>query len=115
VDVPVDSGEDVDRVVSVLERAGDELRSDDAMGARLVDRPTVLGVEALGDGDVTLRVVLKTQPAQQATIGRRYRTLVKKAFDREGIALPSSQQVVLAPAESTGSCRCSTQSREACA
>jgi small conductance mechanosensitive channel len=96
VDIHIDYAEDLDRVMEVLERVGDELKADDALGPLLLDRPAVLGVETLGDSDVTIRVQLKTQPAQQARLGRHYRGLVKKAFDRAGIALPNPQQLVLA-------------------
>ena len=97
VDIHVDYAEDLDRVLGVLERVGDELRADARLGPLLLDRPAVLGVETLGDADVTVRVQLKTQPAQQARLARSYRGLVKRAFDRAGIALPNPQQLVLVP------------------
>jgi small-conductance mechanosensitive channel len=43
--------------------------------------------------------MLKAQPGQQAQVGRRYRGIVKRAFDREGVALPNQQQVILAGVE----------------
>src|SRR5919199_5328260 len=97
VDIHVDYAEDLDRVMEVLGRVGDELRADARLGPLLLDRPAVLGVETLGDADVTIRVQLKTQPAQQARLARSYRGLVKRAFDRAGIALPNPQQLVLVP------------------
>jgi moderate conductance mechanosensitive channel len=102
VDLHVDYAEDVDRVVAVLEQVNDELLADSAMGPLLLDRPEVQGVEALSDSDVTVRVMLKTKPAQQAPLGRRYRALAKKAFDRAGIALPNPSQILLAPPERVG-------------
>jgi moderate conductance mechanosensitive channel len=100
VDIHIDYAEEVDRVLAILEQAAGELCADAVWGPRLVDQPEVLGVEALGESDVTLRVMLKTQPGQQAQVGRRYRGLVKKAFEREGVALPNQQQVILAGVES---------------
>src|ERR687885_274489 len=99
VDIRVDYAEDIDRVLAILAQAGDELRADPATATRLLDQPEVLGVEALGESDVTVRVMLKTQPGQQAQVGRRYRGIVKRAFDREGVALPNQQQVILAGVE----------------
>lgn len=99
VDIRVDYAEDIDRVVAILEQAGDELRADAASATHLLAEPEVLGVEALGESDVTVRVMLKTQPGQQAQVGRRYRGIVKRAFDREGVALPNQQQVILAGVE----------------
>jgi small conductance mechanosensitive channel len=112
VDIRVDYAEDIDRVLAVLERAGDELRADAASATHLLAQPEVLGVEALGESDVTVRVMLKTQPGQQAQVGRRYRGLVKRAFDREGIALPNQQQVILAGVEPVRSQRSSLATRE---
>ena len=96
VDIRVDYAEEVERVLAILEQTAGELCADAVSGPQLVDQPEVLGVEALGESDVTLRVVLKTQPGQQAQVGRRYRGLVKRAFEREGVALPNQQQVILA-------------------
>jgi small-conductance mechanosensitive channel len=56
--------------------------------------------------------MLKTQPGCQAQVGRKYRGLVKKAFDREGVALPSQQQVILAGVEPTRTQRASHATRE---
>jgi small conductance mechanosensitive channel len=99
IDIHVDYAEDLDRVMQVLERVGDELLEDVAMGPLLRERPAVLGVEQLGDADVTIRVLLKTQPAEQGRLGRHYRGLVKTAFDRAGIALPNPQRLLVVPQE----------------
>jgi len=107
VDLRVDYAEDVDRVVAVLEQAADELRADAVTGPLLLVRPEVQGLEAFGESDVTMRVMIKTKPGHQAAVGRRYRALVKKAFDRERIALPNPQQVILAGTEPLSSQRLS--------
>ena len=99
VDIRIDYAEEVDRVLAILEQTAGELRADPVSGPQLVEQPEVLGVEALGESDVTLRVMLKTQPGRQAPVGRRYRGLVKKAFEREGVALPNQQQVIVAGVE----------------
>jgi moderate conductance mechanosensitive channel len=96
VDVHVDYSEDVDRALEVLESAAAELRADPDSGPLLLEQPEVLGVEDLGESDMTLRVILKTRPGRQAPLGRRYRAMVKRGFEREGVAAPSSQPVILA-------------------
>ena len=112
VDIRVDYAEDIDRVLAVLEQASDELRTEAASATHLLAAPEVLGVEALGESDVTVRVMLKTQPGRQAQVGRQYRGLVKKAFDREGVALPSQQQVILAGLEPVRTQRAPQATRE---
>jgi moderate conductance mechanosensitive channel len=115
VDIRIDYAEDIDRVLAILEEAGDDLVAHPLWGAHLMDRPEVLGVEALGESDVTVRVMLKTEPGHQAQLGRRYRALAKKAFDREGVAPPNQQQVILASVEPTQKQRASLASREVAA
>jgi moderate conductance mechanosensitive channel len=110
VDIHVDYAEDIDRVLAVLDRAGDELQADSVEGAFLLGQPEVLGVENLGESHVTMRVLLKTQPGRQARVGRRYRRIVKNGLDREGVALPGPQQLILA--EPVGSGGYSAQARE---
>jgi len=114
VDIRVDYAEDIDRVLTILEEVCDDLLVDTEWGTHLLDRPEVLGVEALGESDVTVRVMLKTKPGHQAPVGRRYRALVKKAFDREGVS-PPNQQVILTSVEPTRSQRASLASREVAA
>ena len=48
----------------------------------------VLGVDAFGDSQVTIKVRLKTVPIQQWAIGREFRRRIKKAFDARGIEIP---------------------------
>ncbi|MBI4492796.1 MAG: mechanosensitive ion channel family protein [Chloroflexi bacterium] len=101
VDVGVAYKEDVDRVVGVLQEVGDELLAQPDAAPLLLERPHVLGVEALGEYQVTIRVLLKTQPTKQWEVGRRYRALVKRAFEREGIEIPFPHHVVIARSDVT--------------
>lgn len=99
IDIGVAYREDTQRVVQVLERVSDELLADPGVGPLLLERPEILGVEALAQYQVTIRVLLKTRPMEQWTVGRRYRALVKQAFEREGIEIPFPHQVVVLRSE----------------
>jgi moderate conductance mechanosensitive channel len=99
VDIRVDYAENLDRFLAILEQASRDLCADPVSGPKLVAEPDVLGVQALGESDVTVRVMLKTQPGVQAQVGRRYRGLVKTACEREGVSLGSQQGLVLAGVE----------------
>lgn len=99
VDIGVAYKEDTDRVIQVLEGVSEELMAQEDVGPVLLERPQILGVESLGEYQVTIRVLLKTEPIKQWDVGRRYRALVKKAFDREGIEFPSPHRVSIAREE----------------
>lgn len=96
VDIGVPYQEEIDRVMEVLERAGEELMAQPETAPLLLERPEILGVEALTESQVTIRVLLKTQPTKQWQVGRHYRALVKRVFQREGIDAPVPRRVVIA-------------------
>ena len=99
VDIAVPVKEEIDRVMDMLERAGDALMAEPDVAPLLLEKPEILGVEALTETQVTIRVLLKTQPTKQWQVGRRYRALVKGVLQREGIG---SSAVVSAPDSSDG-------------
>lgn len=91
VDVGVAYREDVDRVMEVLRQIGDELYRDEAFRPLILEPLQVLGVEELGTSQVTLKIMIKTLPLQQWTVGRELRRRIKKRFDAEGIEIPFPQ------------------------
>lgn len=95
VDVAVGYREDLDRAMKVLEAAGRDLAGDPEYGRLILEPPAVLGVEALGESQVTLRLLAKTQPLRQLEVARELRKRIKAAFDREGIGGPYPHQVIL--------------------
>jgi moderate conductance mechanosensitive channel len=98
VDVGVPYREDPGRVREVLERVAREAKDDAELGRSLYSCPQVLGVETLGDLDVTWRMIADTKPGRQFEIGRKLRERVKIAFDEEGIESPIPQPLVVSGA-----------------
>jgi small conductance mechanosensitive channel len=94
VNVGVAYKEDLDRVVSVLNSVGQDLRRDPIFGPGILESPQVLGVENFGDSQVTLRIVTKTRPLKQWETARELRKRIKASFDREGIEMPFPHRVV---------------------
>ncbi|MBI2922982.1 MAG: mechanosensitive ion channel [Planctomycetes bacterium] len=94
LDIGVAYREDVDRVLEVLRKVGDELEADASWSIRLSAAPEVLGIEEFGENAVTLRMLLKTQPAEQWSVAREARRRIKKAFDERGIEIPFPQRVI---------------------
>ncbi|HEU0006557.1 MAG TPA: mechanosensitive ion channel family protein [Terriglobia bacterium] len=101
VNVGVAYKEDLDRVVSILNRVGQELTQDPIFGPGILEPSQVLGVENFGDSQVTLRIVTKTRPLKQWETARELRKRIKAAFDREGIEMPFPHRVVYSRTTST--------------
>ncbi len=100
LNVGVTYREDIDRVVGVLKRVGQEMSVDERVGLLILETPEVLGIEALGESQVTLQMVVKTLPQKQWEVARELRKQIKAAFDKEGIEVPYPHRVHLTRIES---------------
>jgi small conductance mechanosensitive channel len=85
LDVTVPHREELNRVFESLEKVASRLAQD--WPDRVLEHPTILGIEKLDDVGVTLRSVAKTPPFKQADVMREWRRRVKEEFDRAGIEL----------------------------
>src|SRR5262245_33849353 len=83
VDITIDYGEDLTKVFGVLQRVADTLHRD--WPDRVIEKPTLLGVEQLGQTGVTIRCFTKTPPMKQWEVMREWRRRIKEEFDRQGI------------------------------
>lgn len=102
LEVGVSYEEDVDRVSHVLTEIGQALADDETFGKLVLEPPQVLGIEALADSQVTIRILAKTLPLKQWEVARELRRRIKMRFDREGIQVPYPHRVVITrPAPST--------------
>jgi small conductance mechanosensitive channel len=95
IDVSVSYTEDSDRVIEIMRRTADEMRRDSALSRLMLEPIEIFGVDNFTDTAVTIKARFKTQPSHQYTIGREYRRRLKKAFDAEGVELPTPSRVVL--------------------
>ena len=87
IDVPVPSGVDVGHATEVLEGVGREVYRDERLRKRLLDEPTVMGVERMEVDTFSVRMVARTLPGMQFDIGREIRARVASAFRTEGIVV----------------------------
>lgn len=88
IDVGVAYKEDVDTVMAVLKEVGAELVEDPDYARHILEPLEVLGVDALADSAVVIKLRIKTLPLQQFQVGRELRRRIKKAFDARGIEIP---------------------------
>jgi small conductance mechanosensitive channel len=103
LEVGVSYEEDVDRVSHVLTEIGQELADDETFGKLVLEPPQVLGIEALTDSQVTIRILAKTLPLKQWDVARELRRRIKMRFDREGIQIPYPHRVVITRPSPSGS------------
>ena len=94
LDIGVAYHEDVDRAMEVMREVGREMWDDSAWRPLLVEEASVLGVEALADSAVTIRMVSKTLPLKQWEVARELRRRLKRRFDAEGISIPFPQRTL---------------------
>ena len=94
LDVSVGYGEDLARVRSVLADVAHDLWEDEDFKGRIIEEPSVWGVQDLGPDAVLVRVALKTAPLEQWAVAREMRQRIKYRFDHEGIEIPFAQRVI---------------------
>ena len=73
LDVSVAYGSDLDLAQAEIKRVADELWHDPAWAGQVLEEPEVWGVEDLAPDGVTIRLVVKTQPAEQFKVLRELR------------------------------------------
>jgi len=94
LDIGVSYDTDLDRASEILKQVADELWHEQREGETIIEEPAVWGVQELGDSAISIRLAVKTDPAEQWATGRLLRGRIKKAFDEAGIEIPFPQHTV---------------------
>ncbi len=95
LDIGVAYDTDIDRAVAIINRVGEELQADPEWSERLLEAPSVMRVNALGDSAVTLKVLGQVRAAQQWSVTGELRKRVLAAFAREGVEIPFPHRVIV--------------------
>ncbi len=88
LDVGVAYREDVDRVMDLLRDIGTGLAADPDFGPLILEPPEVLGIDAFGESQVTIKIMVTTKPLKQWLVARELRRRIKNRFDAEGVEIP---------------------------
>ena len=88
VDVAVAYTEDIPRVQGLIAGTAQEMYDDEAWRPKMLEVPTVAGVESVTGNSVTIRVLAKCAPNEHWGVQRELRERIKEAFDREGVRVP---------------------------
>ncbi|NLZ93359.1 MAG: mechanosensitive ion channel family protein [Firmicutes bacterium] len=91
VDISVPYEEDLDNVLAELEKIVVGYAAEDP---DIVEGPTVLGVAAMSESAVVVRIVARTVPMAQWKVERNLRKAIKSKFAELGIKSPYPRHVV---------------------
>ncbi len=95
IDVGVAYKEDPSRVRDVLEGVSKEAWTDENLRRLIYKEPEILGVEMLGEYEVTWRIIVDTKPGKQWEVERDLRERIKVAFDDQGVEIPFPHRVMI--------------------
>jgi len=85
VDVIVPNKADLAAATAAVAEEAAALAADPAWVEAVLEAPEVLGVEALGAENCTLRVSTKTTPAHRAPLAREMRSRISSRLQRDGV------------------------------
>jgi small conductance mechanosensitive channel len=83
--VTVAYSEPSDKVISLLEQVGAELRHDPRFADDIVADVDVPGIDRVGNGEAEYLVLIKTRPNKQYAVSREFRRRVKECFEKNNI------------------------------
>jgi len=92
-DIGIAYSEDLDRVIDLLRKLGDEMRQDKAFARDIREPIEVLGINRFADNAVIIRVRLKTGPGKQWNVEREFNRRLKRLFEEHGIARANAAAV----------------------
>jgi small-conductance mechanosensitive channel len=85
--------EDPDRVIEVMKEAGKEFAEEPRWTRYVLAPLEILGVDRFTDTAMVVRARIKAAPPYQLEMGREFNRVLKKAFDRHGIEMASTNQI----------------------
>jgi small-conductance mechanosensitive channel len=88
MNISVGYGEDLDRVIEVINRVSKEMAEDPDWTPQILKAPQVLRVDNLGDSGIDIKILGETKPLAQWDVMGELRLRLKKVFDKEGIEIP---------------------------
>ena len=86
--------ENIDEVMKVVMEVAQELKTDSTLGKYITGEPQMLGVDALADSAVIIKILIRTRPSRQWMIKREYLRRIKNRFDELGIEIPFPHRMI---------------------
>lgn len=94
LDIGVAYSSDLEKVISVINRVGEEMAKDPAWKEMILKPPQFLRVSEFADSAIIVKILGETQPIKQWDVAGELRKRIKIAFDKEGIEIPFPQRVI---------------------
>jgi moderate conductance mechanosensitive channel len=88
MNVSVGYGEDLNKVIDVINRICEEMAQEPGWKDHFISTPAVLRVDKLGDSGIDIKILGDTKPASQWTVMGELRLRIKNTFDSENIEIP---------------------------
>ncbi len=95
VDVDISYDDDVDHAIAVLNELLDGIQEDPDLGSAVLEPVNILGVQALGPYQVTIRLMVKTRPMEQWRVQRELRRRIKHTLSSSGVTIPYPHNVTV--------------------
>lgn len=95
LDVPVDYDSDVDKVMEVIDKIGQDLAKDKDYKDFIINPLHVLGLDDFGESGLIFKILGKTKAQKQWRVKREFRRRLKIEFDKEGIEIPYPHRVII--------------------
>ena len=86
--------DDIDKAVEIINKVGMKLAKDPDWQDKIIEPPTFLRLDNLGDHAVELKVTGKVHPLKQWSVTGELRKRIKTEFDKAGIDIPFPQTVI---------------------
>jgi small-conductance mechanosensitive channel len=88
MDIPIAYYENLERVMSIIDKVGNELAEDPDFKTLIISPPKALRVDDFNDKGIIIKILGDTKPLKQWDVAGELRKRIKIAFDKEGIAIP---------------------------
>lgn len=102
IDLSIAYRESVDEAYEVMRDVAKKMRTDEAMGQKILDDIEIAGVQDWGDSAVVLRCRFKTVALEQWGVRREFLERMKEAFDTRSIEIPYPHLTIYAGQDKQG-------------
>ncbi|WP_202951284.1 mechanosensitive ion channel family protein [Xenococcus sp. PCC 7305] len=79
--------EDINQAIEIMTQVAAKMQGDPLWEDKFLEPAEILGVEEISNEGILIRLLIKTQPSQQWSVGREFRLRVKQTLDEVGIAV----------------------------